>query len=47
MPAHLNDGRFPDDSAVEVRYPRSPQELYTDPAYGHGCQARSWSSAPG
>jgi hypothetical protein len=26
MPAHLNDGRFPDDSAVEIRYPRSQQK---------------------
>jgi hypothetical protein len=23
MPAYLNDGRFPDDRQVEVRYPRA------------------------
>ena len=25
-----NDGRFPDESPVEVRYPRSEQEEYGD-----------------
>jgi hypothetical protein len=25
-----NDGRFPDDSAVEIRYPRSKQEEHGD-----------------
>ena len=27
-----NDGRFPDDSCVEVRYPRTRQEEYGDRA---------------
>ncbi len=27
-----NDGRFPDDSLVEVRYPRTRQEELGDPA---------------
>jgi hypothetical protein len=34
-----NDGRFPDESAVEVRYPRSKQEE-------HGDRER-WSWLPG
>ncbi len=34
-----NDGRFPDDSLVEVRYPRTRQEeLVTEPD-GRGCRA--------
>ena len=34
-----NDGRFPDDSPVEVRYPRTPQEEL--------CDRSAWPWLPG
>ncbi len=36
-----NDGRFPDESPVEVRYPRSKQEEQATASGGRGCQEPS------
>jgi hypothetical protein len=33
-----NDGRFPDSTRVEVRYPRTPHEQHGDRWLGRGCQ---------
>jgi hypothetical protein len=35
-----NDGRFPDDSPVEIRYPRSKQEEHGDRSAWRGFQPR-------
>ena len=36
-----NDGKFPDESPVEVRYPRSKQEEQADRDAGRGCRVPS------
>jgi hypothetical protein len=36
-----NDSRFPDESPVEVRYPRSKQEEQGDASAGRGCREPS------
>jgi hypothetical protein len=36
----VNDGRFPDDSPVEVRYPRIKQKEQATGRSGRGCQGR-------
>jgi hypothetical protein len=36
-----NDGKFPDESPVEVRYPRSKQEEHGAAIDGRGCQEPS------
>lgn len=40
-----NNGKFPDESPVEVRYPRLKQRNRPTAAPGRGCQERLWSSA--
>ncbi len=41
MPDEDNDGRFPDESPVEVRYPRSKQEEQVTASCGRGCREPS------
>jgi hypothetical protein len=36
-----NDGRFPDESPVEVRYPRSSKRSRATATGGRGCQEPS------
>jgi hypothetical protein len=36
-----NDGKFPDESPVEVRYPRSKQKSRPTATPGRGCQVPS------
>ncbi|HUK69079.1 MAG TPA: hypothetical protein VLW50_10070 [Streptosporangiaceae bacterium] len=36
-----NDGKFPDESPVEVRYPRSKQEEQATASGGRGCREPS------
>ena len=36
-----NDGRFPDDSLVEVRFPRTGKKGWVTGRHGRGCLARS------
>jgi hypothetical protein len=36
-----NDRKFPDESPVEVRYPRSKQEQQGTASSGRGCQVPS------
>ena len=36
-----NDGRFPEESPVEIRYPRSKQESRATASGGRGCREPS------
>ena len=40
-----NDGRFPDESPVEVLYPAVGRRSMVTASGGRGCQEPPWSSA--